>query len=155
MSYTQELRALLGHRPLILAGAVVLIFDGQGRVLMQHRTDDQSWDFPGGFMEPGETVEQAARREVWEETGLAIGTLTLFGVYSGPAYYYEYPNGDQVCPVCIVYTTQDVQGSLHADGAEGSEVRFFPVGELPEGVLPPVRQILEDYLASGKSYQNP
>ncbi len=58
MSYIEELRALVGHRPLILVGVCVLIFDQERRLLLQHRTDDRTWDFPGGYMEPGESMEE-------------------------------------------------------------------------------------------------
>jgi mutator protein MutT len=150
MSYTQELRALLGHRPLILVGAAVLIFNDQRQVLMQHRTDDNRWDFPGGFMEPGETIEETARREIREETGLEIGEMVQFKVYSGEEYYYEYPNGDQVYPVIVVHVTADTHGSLRPDGLEGSEVKFFPIRALPDGTLSPVRRILEDFLESSE-----
>ncbi len=76
MNYIQEIRSLVGHRPLILVGAIVLIFDEQNRILLQHRNDDQTWDFPGGFVELGETIEETARREILEETGLIVHSLT-------------------------------------------------------------------------------
>lgn len=64
--------------------AAVLLVDGSGRLLLQHRTTNAPicpnlWGFPGGHMEPGETAEQAARRELQEETGLTLeGPLALF-----------------------------------------------------------------------------
>ena len=67
MPYIQELRALVGHRPLILVGVLVLVFDQRHRLLLQHRTDDDTWDFPGGYMEPGESAQETARREVQRE----------------------------------------------------------------------------------------
>src|SRR5581483_2854993 len=63
--------------------AVVALFDDHGRLLMQHRDDKapvspNKWCCPGGGIEPGETEEEAARRELWEETGLRVdGSLTL------------------------------------------------------------------------------
>ncbi len=77
MNYVQELRALVGHTPLILVSAGVLLFDDVGRVLLQRRTDDGLWSIPGGAMEPGESLEDTARREVREEVGVAVGELTL------------------------------------------------------------------------------
>ncbi len=77
MGYIQEIRALVGHRPLILASAIVMIFDHNGHLLLQHRTDDNTWDFPGGFSEIGETLEETARREVLEEMGLQVEDMTL------------------------------------------------------------------------------
>jgi 8-oxo-dGTP pyrophosphatase MutT (NUDIX family) len=73
MSYVQELRALIGHRLLILAGATVIVRDAAGRVLMQRRSDNGQWGLPGGALEPGESLEETGRREVWEETGVRVG----------------------------------------------------------------------------------
>lgn len=70
--------------------ALVLLVDSSGAVLMQHRDDRTSaspnqWSLPGGHVEPGETPEQAAHRELLEETGLAAGELSP--LWSGPRPY--------------------------------------------------------------------
>ena len=58
MGYIMDLRAYVGHRPLIQVGASVFVEDGQGRVLLQLRTDDDQWSFSAaGSMEPGESPE--------------------------------------------------------------------------------------------------
>ena len=148
MPYIQELRALVGHRPLILVGVPVMIFDEHHRLLLQHRTDDNMWDFPGGYMELGESTEETARREVREETGLEIDEMMLFKVFAGNEFFYEYPNGDQVFSACPVYITNDVHGTLQPDGHEGSEVKYFPIHDLPGEMLPQVRMIIESFLKS-------
>ena len=132
MSYVQELRALVGTRPLILVAAGALILDAQGRLLLQRRSDGGLWGIPGGGMESGETLEEAARREVREETGLEIGSMTLFGVFSGPEMCYVCPNGDQVEAVCVVFQTNEAQGELMVDGDESLELRWFTRQELIE-----------------------
>src|SRR5438093_7618790 len=93
MGYVEELRRLIGHRPLLLPGANVLVLDGAGRVLLQRRRDTGEWGVIGGGLELDETVEEAARREVREETGLEIGELTLVDVVAGPRFRRTYPNG--------------------------------------------------------------
>lgn len=148
MPYIQELRALVGHRPLILVGVLVMIFDEHHRLLLQHRTDDNTWDFPGGYMELGETTEETARREIREETGLEIGEMILFKVFAGKEFFYKCPNGDQVFSVSPVYVTNHVHGKLQPDGDEGSEVKFFPIQELPSDMLPQVRMIIDSFLQS-------
>lgn len=65
-----------------------VIFDGKGRVLVIRRGNPPfkgGYALPGGFVEIGETVEEACRREVLEEVGLTVGDLRLIGVYSDPA----------------------------------------------------------------------
>lgn len=146
MQYYQELRALLGHRPLIFVAAQVLIFDEQHRLLMLRRADNNKWDCPGGYIEPGESTEETARREILEETGLEIGNLTLFNVFAGSEFFNVYPNGDQVFPVSVVYVTNDVRGSLRHDGQESSELKYFPINDLPCEVQPQIRLIIERFL---------
>jgi ADP-ribose pyrophosphatase YjhB (NUDIX family) len=148
MSYIQELRAFVGHRPLILVGVLVMIFDENHNLLLQHRTDENTWDFPGGFMELGESTEETARREVREETGLEIGEMTLFKIFAGKEFFYTCPNGDQVFSVSPVYVTNDIYGALQHDGYEGSEVRFFSIDDLPSEMLPQGRVIIESFIKS-------
>src|SRR5215831_14004751 len=99
--YLSDLRQAVGNRPLIVAGACVIVRDGEGRVLLEHRGDDGTWDLVGGSMEPGETFEQTVRREAREEIGIEIGALEVFEVYSGRDFFHEYPNGDQVYHVGV------------------------------------------------------
>jgi ADP-ribose pyrophosphatase YjhB (NUDIX family) len=144
--YIQQLRAMVGHTPLILVGANVLILDDRGRLLLMHRADTGDWGLPGGFMEPGETVEEAARREVREETGLEVGRLALLGVFSGPEFYFEYSNGDQVFGVAVAYVADAFDGELRGDASESLELRFFALDELPDAMLPVDRPLVEHYL---------
>jgi len=65
-----------------------VILDGRGRVLLIRRGNppfEGGYALPGGFVETGETVENACRREVLEEVGIEVGDLRLVGVYSDPA----------------------------------------------------------------------
>lgn len=145
MSYIRDMRALIGHRTLILVGACVLITDEQGRLLLQHRSDNHHWGILGGGMEPGETLEETARREVREETGLKMGDLVFFGVFSGPEYCYKYPNGDQVCDVNVVYLAEQVSGKLEADSDETLELHYFALDQLPSNLNPPDLPILNKF----------
>jgi ADP-ribose pyrophosphatase YjhB (NUDIX family) len=66
---------------MVVAGAFV--FDEKNRLLLQQRTDNGHWGLPGGFMEIRETVQETAKREIYEETGIHLEELELFGIYSG------------------------------------------------------------------------
>lgn len=69
-----------------------VIIEHNDQILLQHRKDHDVWGIPGGVMEPGETFESAAQRETFEETGLTVSQLSLFGLYSGKEGYASYEN---------------------------------------------------------------
>lgn len=144
--YIKDLRKLVGTRPLMLPGATVILLDEQKRILLQHRTDNGLWGLPGGIMELGETVEEAAKREVYEETGLTVLSLKLFGVYSGSGQYYKYPNGDEAFHVAVTFIADRFEGCLHIDGDESRDLKFFGPGSLPVDIVPPDKPIIEDYI---------
>ena len=123
-------------------GATVVVFDVVQRVLMLRRTDNMSWCFPGGSIELGERVEEAAQREVLEEAGIRVTELRLLNVFSGKELYYKYPHGDEVYNVDVVYYTSQYQGEIEIND-ESSEYAFFAIGEIPNDVSPPQRPIVE------------
>jgi mutator protein MutT len=144
MGYIEDLRELIGSRPVIMVGAGVIILDEQDRMLLTQRSDNGAWSIPGGSMEPGETLEEVARRETEEEVGLTVEQMDFFGVFSGPELYYEYPNGDQVYNVTVVYVSRQVTGSLKID-EESRQARYFALDDLPD-ISPPLRPVIKAYL---------
>jgi ADP-ribose pyrophosphatase YjhB (NUDIX family) len=104
LGYIEELREIVGHRPLIFVGSVTVIVDDKGRLLLQQRKFPNGvWGIPGGLMELGESTEEVARREVYEETGLKVEKLHLISVYSGPQNYIKAENGDEFYVVTVAY----------------------------------------------------
>lgn len=73
--------------PALAADAIIELVDRPGRpiVLIERKNPPYGWAIPGGFVDIGEAVEQAARREALEETGLAVRLRVLLGVYSDPS----------------------------------------------------------------------
>jgi 8-oxo-dGTP pyrophosphatase MutT (NUDIX family) len=145
LEYIAELRKLVGHRPLILPGAVVMIFNEKDELLLQLRSDG-GWGLPGGLMELGESLEETARREVKEETGLAIGDLKLEGVFSGAEYYLKVANGDELYSVTTVYSTREYKGILEKDEHESVDLKFFHLDFLPKDLQSGYLKYIQAYL---------
>lgn len=136
--YIMGLREIVGHRPLLQVGASVIVEDAQGRVLLQKRADNHCWGYAGGSVELDEVVEEAAKRELLEETGLIAQKLELFGVFSGKELHYIYPNNDEVSNVDIVYICREYTGELQCLDGESEELVFFYPDALPEPLMPPI-----------------
>jgi 8-oxo-dGTP pyrophosphatase MutT (NUDIX family) len=148
MGYIMNLRKLVGSRPLIMAGACVIVLNKDNRILLQLRKDNNCWGLAGGSLEIGETLEQAAKRELLEETGLVANKLILFNVYSGEEFFYKYPHGDEVYNVVTAYICNDYEGVLNEDESEVQELCFFHFNELPSSISPPDLPIIQEYLQS-------
>ncbi len=140
-----ELRKLVGHRPLILPGSVVLIFNEQGQLLLQHRYDG-SWGLPGGLMEMGESLEETAQREVKEEVGLEIKELELINICSGKEFYLKLAHGDELYSVTAIYATSSASGEIRIDGKESIGAAYFDIEGLPDNLTSGTMRYIEAYL---------
>lgn len=135
------------YDPKVAAASIV---EREGKVLMIRRANQPGyglWSIPGGFVDRGEVVEEAAAREVWEETGLEVQIRQLVGLFS--------ENGHPV--VVAVFSAQEVGGKLKA-GAETLDLGFFSPDELPELAFPRDGQILSRWQklkTSNNSYRAP
>jgi 8-oxo-dGTP pyrophosphatase MutT (NUDIX family) len=139
MSHLQELRKLVGKRPLFSPGSVVIALDDVNRVLMQLRSDTRTWGFPGGSSELGDSLLETAQRELLEETGLTASSWTFVTVLSGKEFFFTYPNGDQIFMVSAVYIAREISGNLCSDH-EGLELRWFEMDDLPTDDTGPIKR---------------
>lgn len=148
MGYVEDLRNAVGHRPLILVGAVTVIIDKENRVLLQKRKANftGTWGLPGGLMELGESTEDTARREVLEETGLTVGKLKLIDVFSGPGSLVKVPNGDEFYSVTVAYYTNEISGDFNMDESESFGFEFVSLDKLPENMVRSHRRMIEKFL---------
>ena len=127
-------------------GAVALI-ERDGALLLERRADDGTWSLVGGALEPDESVVDALRREVSEETGLSALGIELFGIFSDPRRIVGYADGNVYRVLAIAFRVEVDDGVPRAS-EESYEVRFVPRGELLALDLTPAhRPIVERYLA--------
>ena len=148
--YIMDLRTIVGHRPLLQVGASVIVVDSDNLILLQLRSDNHCWGYAGGSVELDEAVEDAAKRELFEETGLIAERLELFGVFSGKDTHYIYPNGDEVSNVDIVYICKHYTGKLKCQDGEVDALKFFPIDEIPENISKPIRKPLSKWIEQNR-----
>ena len=141
MDYIKSIRPKLGHQKIILncAGAVVC---REGKILLQRRSDNAAWGLPGGILELDETYEEAAVREVREETGLTVRLTALLGIYHN--HDMMWPNGDRAHTIGAYFTAEILSGEPRVD-EESLELRFFSREELPELCFPDHRLAVDAY----------
>ena len=149
-SYIMDLRKIVGHRPLLQVGASVRVADPDNRILLQLRSDNHCWGYAGGSVELDEVVEEAAKRELYEETGLIAQELELFGIFSGKDTHYVYPNGDEVSNVDIVFVCRKYTGEMKCQQGEVEELKFFALDEIPENISPPIRKPLWQWVEKNR-----
>ena len=144
-NYIQEMRKSVGHAPIMVTSCGVIIENDKGEILLQKRRDNGYWAILGGSMEIGEKFTEAAKREVYEEAGIEIGELELFGIYSGEDRIINYPNGDICCGTGIVFKTTGFSGELQHNTDEAIEHKFFDKTNLPENINLYDRKIIYDW----------
>lgn len=117
-------------RPAVTADIAVLRLEKFPEILLIMRKDPPfqgKWALPGGFMEMEESLEETARRELLEETGIRAGELIRFDSYDKPG---RDPRGRTITQVFVMIWKEEM-GSPEA-GSDASRLQWFPLNELPE-----------------------
>lgn len=115
----------------------IIEFPGNRIVLVKRRFEPMGWALPGGFLDEGETLEEACRREVREETGLAIDELRQMHTYSDPQ---RDPRHHTVTTVFVARAS----GTLVA-GDDAAEAAFFSLEALPRPLCFDHDLVIRDY----------
>ena len=109
----------------------VVVVNGEGSILLIRRTDNGNWAVPGGAVDLGESVAQAAVRETLEESGIECEITGIVGIYSDPRHVILYTsNGEVRQEFSIVLTARALSGQP-TPSSESSEVRWVPAAEVP------------------------
>ena len=136
----------------VRTGVGVLILNSEEKILLELRSDCGLWGLIGGRLDPGESLQKAAHRETYEETGLSISITGLLGVYSGPEDRIVTYSDNVVQLIDVIFTASVLGGSLRCS-EESQSLEFFARNDLPlkGAIVPPARQPIQDFLA-GLSY---
>jgi 8-oxo-dGTP pyrophosphatase MutT (NUDIX family) len=140
--YLTAVRAKIGHDLLALTAASASVFDAAGRLLLGLDADTGLWALPGGAIDPDELPADAAIRECWEEAGLLVKPTSLIGVFGGPEFRVNYPNGDITYYTTIAFAARRISGELKPDGAEMTRLRYFTKAECDQSLLTPSSRII-------------
>jgi ADP-ribose pyrophosphatase YjhB (NUDIX family) len=135
------------QRTRVKIGAGAFVENESGEFLLERRRDNGLWGLPGGAVNPGETLEATAIREIKEETGLIVQIKDFLGIYSNPhdGRIVCYPdNGDLAHIIDVIFIASVVSGCLIAS-SESFEVKFFNRRELPEAIAHPAIRPIDDY----------
>ena len=122
--------------PKFVVAALVFIRQGDGILLVRQSYGAEYWSLPGGVVEAGESIEEAARREVREETGLEVRILRVIGIYSMTAQE----------AIAITLEAEIIGGRLQPDN-EISDCAYFLPEQLPSPVRSHLYERVSDFVA--------
>jgi ADP-ribose pyrophosphatase YjhB (NUDIX family) len=138
----------------IVPGVSVAVVNDAGQLLMIRRTDNDQWAIPGGAQEVGESPLDAARREVYEETGISCEITGLVGIFSSPRNVVKFTsNGETRQEFSILLTANAASGDV-TTSPESREVAWFDRENVLSLPMTPAqrRRILQFLKFDGKPY---
>ena len=130
-SYHGLLRRHLGNQRIILPTVRAIIADEDGRILFVKRSDNGLWVMPAGSQELDESVLDALRREVREESGLEVDEAELIAIYSEPRFHFTNSYGGKHQMLAFVFLVRQWHGNLQQQTDETVAAKFFPPNALP------------------------
>ncbi|MFE2042109.1 NUDIX domain-containing protein [Streptomyces sp. NPDC059477] len=128
--FITTLRESAGHQLLWLPGVTAVVFDDEGRVLLNRRSDTRKWSLIGGIPDPGEQPAVCAVREVQEETAVHCVAERVVLVQALSPVTYE--NGDLCQYMDITFRCRALGGEARVNDDESLDVGWFPVDGLPD-----------------------
>ncbi|GAB3383823.1 NUDIX hydrolase [Amycolatopsis echigonensis] len=132
----------------IAVAVSAFIQDEEGRILMIRRTDNDLYAIPGGQLELGETLSQAAVREVREETGIECEISSVVGLYSNPHHVIAYDDGEVRQEFSICFRAIPVGGNPKPSN-ESKEVLWVHLADLNKLNIHPSIRIRIQHASEG------
>ncbi|WP_261562719.1 NUDIX hydrolase [Frankia tisae] len=130
----------------VVPSVTAVVVDASDRILMVHKTDNDLWALPGGGMDLGESITDAAVRETKEETGIDIEVTGLIGVYTNPRHVLAYDDGEVRQQFSLCFTTRLLGGELRTS-SETKEVKWVAPADLDGlNIHPSMRLRIDHYL---------
>ncbi len=114
----------------MVPSANTVVVNDVGEILLVRRSDNENWTLPGGAVELGETLVQAAIRETREESGIECEVTGVSGIYTDPGHVILYTSNGEVRQEFSIVLTARTIGGLPTPSSETSEVRWVPPGEI-------------------------
>jgi ADP-ribose pyrophosphatase YjhB (NUDIX family) len=117
-------------------------------MLLVHRIDNDFWALPGGAVDLGESVIDAALREIAEETGVTIELTGLVGIYSDPGHVMAYDDGEVRQQFSILFNARLISGLARQDDTEIKAVQWVDPSDMPSvKIHPSMRRRIDDAIA--------
>jgi ADP-ribose pyrophosphatase YjhB (NUDIX family) len=130
----------------------VVVVNHAGAILLIRRADNGNWALPGGGIDLGESVAQAAVRETFEESGIECVITGIVGIYSDPKHVIFYTSNGEARQEFSIVLTARLLGGQPTPSSESSEVRWVPESELPGYTMDRSMRIrINDCLARNES----
>jgi ADP-ribose pyrophosphatase YjhB (NUDIX family) len=114
----------------IVPSVNVAVANGAGEILLIRRSDNDNWALPGGAVDLGESLSQAAVRETLEESGIECEVTGLSGIYTDPRHILLYTSNGEARQEFSIVLTARASGGQPTASTETSEVRWVPQAEL-------------------------
>lgn len=133
----------------VVPSVVAIVRDGEGRILMIHKTDNDKWALPGGGHEIGESIADTVVREVKEETGYDVRVDAITGTYTNPRHVMAYDDSEVRQQFSIAFSATLVGGKARAS-SESKEVRWLTTDEVDDLDVHPSMRLRISQALSGQ-----
>jgi 8-oxo-dGTP pyrophosphatase MutT (NUDIX family) len=128
----------------IVPAVTAIVINNSNELLMIERSDNGYWAVPGGAQDIGESVIDAVKREVAEETGIVVEVVHLTGIYSDPRHVIAYDNGEVRQEFSLCFRAKPVGGSLRMS-AEATKVQWVSPEQLDSLKIHPSMRLRIDH----------